>query len=248
MFQQNITNHKKVNSVLEGIIHFIEEQFDIPLPLVFALTAGLFSLIGVTLAVANRKAAENLSKIAALVGGVLLCLITAFHLLPEAFLFGSSAGIYICLGLLTGWLLDKTGHSKDKNIKKATITPILAIGLHSLLDGLVYVVSLEHSHEGGLFAGSGLILHELPEGLLTFVLCLGFFKSYTRAIIVAIITAAISTPVGACLGLILDHQLGETFLHYAFPISAGLVGWAGVNLLYRAGTEIFLKQKGDAKV
>lgn len=216
---------------MSAIIHELEIIMGIPVALSFALLAMVFSCVGIGLAASNRKLAERFGDYAAFAGGVLLAAIAVTHLLPEAVEFGGIAIGLIIGGAALGGILDKVGHATTSKSKSHLITPIIAIALHSYIDGMVYVASLEHNHGGGTLTSIGLILHELPEGLITLVLCFAVFTRSVLAIVVATIAAGISTPLGTLTGLALDHRLGEAFLELAFPLAAGLVSWAGFNLV-----------------
>ncbi len=216
---------------MENLVHFLENKFGLPIALSFSILAGVICFLGISLAAFNRTSAERFGHIGAVLAGLLLGLIAITHLLPEALSFGVLASLFICLGFLLGLYLDKVGHVDTRPIGHVTLTPIIAIGLHSFIDGMIYVVSFGHSHEGGVFAGIGLVLHELPEGLITFVLCLSLLKRLISAVILATFVAALSTPMGTIIGNILGHHWGEAFLAYAYPVSAGLVSWASISLL-----------------
>ncbi|ACT59225.1 ZIP family metal transporter [Hirschia baltica] len=219
-------------------MHILENKFDIPIALSFSILAGIICFLGIMLAAFNRTIAERFSHIGAILAGFLLGLIAITHLLPESLSFGILASLFICLGFLLGLYLDKVGHVDTQHIGHVTLTPIIAIALHSFLDGMIYVVSFGHSHEGGIFAGIGLVLHELPEGLITFILCFSLLKRLIPALTLAIFAAALSTPMGTIIGNILGHHWGEAFLAYAYPISAGLVSWASISLLKEHAVKI----------
>ncbi|MFC7290368.1 ZIP family metal transporter [Hirschia litorea] len=216
---------------MTAFIHLLEDAIGIPIAFGFALLAMFFSCLGIGLAASNRKLAEKFGDYAAFAGGILLSIIAITHLLPEALSANIVSIILVLIGCSVGAILDKVGHANVGKVNAHLITPIVAIGLHSFLDGMVYVASLDHDHGGGTLTAIGLILHEIPEGLITLVLCFAVFSRSALAIIVAVLAAGISTPLGAVIGLTLDHKLGETFLTYAFPVAAGLVSWAGFNLI-----------------
>ena len=52
------------------------------------------------------------------------------------------------------------------------IVALLGIGLHSFIDGLVYSVTYSVSVFTGVLATTGMVLHEFPEGIITYLLLL----------------------------------------------------------------------------
>ena len=216
---------------MDALVHSIEHSFNLPIALVLAALAGVFSLVGIVLALLNTSLAKRYGHIAALLAGILLGAIAITHLIPESLHMGGvGAGLFI-LGLMIGWFLDKIGRHKQNQSAIITLTPLFAIGIHSFLDGMTFVASTGHSHEAGIFTGFGLIIHEIPEGIITYILCLLFVGSSYLAVLFAVFIASLTTPIGAILAHSLDNLIGADFLMVGFPISAGLVSWASIKLL-----------------
>ena len=69
---------------------------------------------------------------------------------------------------------------KLKNIKNNCATEIvdvvplsmIGIGFHSFIDVLVYSITFTVSFFTGMLAASGMVLHEFPEGIITYLLLL----------------------------------------------------------------------------
>jgi len=216
---------------MDDLIHTVEHSFHLPASIVLAILAGIFSFMGIVLAVLNTGLAKRYGHFAAIVAGLLLSIIAIIHLIPESLHFGGIGGGLLILGLMTGWFLDKVGSATQNQSANVTLTPLIAIGLHSFLDGMTYVASIGHSHEAGLFTGFGLILHEIPEGIITYILCMLLIGTSFRATMVAILIASLTTPLGAVIAQSLKNLLDDSFIAIAFPITAGLVSWAGIRLL-----------------
>jgi zinc transporter ZupT len=55
---------------------------------------------------------------------------------------------------------------------------MMGIALHSFIDGIIYSVTFSVSALTGALAAIGMVLHEFPEGIFTYVLLLqgGFHK------------------------------------------------------------------------
>ncbi len=52
------------------------------------------------------------------------------------------------------------------------LVPLIGIGFHSLLDGVVYSISFSVSPLTGTLVAVGMVLHEFPEGIVTYTLLL----------------------------------------------------------------------------
>ncbi len=220
--------------------HFLEQVSEVsglPLPMVFALTAALMSGVGVGLVLVRRDLAIKLSDFTTFLGGLILCGLAVFHLLPEAIETGRwlvlTGGVLFGLGLhfIAHQINQKPNQDVSTHYASAGIA-LLAIGLHSFLDGMVYAVTLDHDHVGGAFTGLGLILHETPEGILALMISLLIFKRSELALLVTLVLATFSTPVGTLTSLWVSETIGVSFYENAFPFSAGLIAAAGANLVY----------------
>lgn len=218
---------------MSNIVESLEAALGVPSSLAFALAAAAMSFAGVCLAVFNRKLATRLGDMTAILGGVILLSVSVLHLMPEALAMNPSSYLLAPAGMLLGWLLGRLAHIAPRaNAEMALLlVPVLAIAIHSTLDGFVYVASLGHDHGGGAVTGVGLILHETPEGLLTYLLCAQAFQRRLSALVVALAAATMTTPLGAVIGLWLDHELGEVFVVSMYPVMAGLVLYAGGSLV-----------------
>jgi len=52
------------------------------------------------------------------------------------------------------------------------VTAAEGIGIHSLVDGVVYTVTFNISLLTGVLAGTGLVVHEFAEGVITYLVLL----------------------------------------------------------------------------
>lgn len=48
------------------------------------------------------------------------------------------------------------------------ITAVQGIGIHSLLDGIIYSVTFQFSTMVGVLSGIGMVVHEFAEGVVTY--------------------------------------------------------------------------------
>ena len=221
-----------MNHILETIAH----QLGLPVALVLAFSAVAFSTCGVLLAASNRALALKIADVTGLIAGLILTTVAFLHLVPEAMNEGIYSYIGIATGVLIAWGLSKSSErSTAKPLQAVLFTSLLAIGIHSFLDGAVYVVAVDHHHhhhhDHGAATGLGLILHEGPEGVLVFALCAQLFQRLINIVGLSLVVSGLSTPLGTVTTMALGDTLGAAFLQNAFPVAAGLVLFAGLNLV-----------------
>jgi zinc and cadmium transporter len=87
-------------------------------------------------------------------------------------------------------------HDDERADYAVGIIPMIGIGLHSFIDGVIYSVAFNVSIFTGVLAAIGMVLHEFPEGIVTFALLERGGFSRRRSALYAFLAAAISTPLG----------------------------------------------------
>jgi zinc and cadmium transporter len=196
-------------------------------------TAGIY-LIARREPWANRNAVYFMSFAA----GVLIS-VSFVHILPTSFEMSGAAPVFVLLGFLGLHLFNRLLHvfvCQHRQQPELTIgiTPMLGIGFHSFLDGLIYSVTFNVSIFTGAVAAIGMVLHELPEGIVTFVLLeLGGFKKRSAALW-AFLAAGLSTPVGALVAYPFLQSIRPPALGALLALSGGALIYVGATHLLPA--------------
>ena len=197
-------------------------------PLFFGLIAAFITSIGL-IAVAQRGiwSERNASLFALAAGGMLLTL-TLVHITPEAIERTSLAPVLILGGFLGGLLLNKTvgavfGGEELTPSRVTAATPVIAIAIHSFLDGIIYAVTFSHSFESGAFVALSLILHEFPEGVIAFTILRRSGFTSRQSFLFAFLAAAATTPAGVIASGPFIFLMSAEMVGNLFAISAGLL-------------------------
>ena len=144
----------------------------------------------------NRNAVYFMSFAA----GVLVT-VSFIHMIPKAldmnvnaplYLLAGYVGLYLFNRFLTAFVCDESSCA-DLTIG---LIPLIGIGLHSFIDGVIYSVTFNVGIFTGLVAAIGTVLHEFPEGIVTYLLLKRADFSDRRAALYAFLAAALSTPLG----------------------------------------------------
>ena len=114
------------------------------------------------------------------------------------------------------------------------IVPMVGIGLHSLIDGVIYSVTFNVSIFTGALAAFGMILHEFPEGIVTFVLLERGGFDTRRAAWYAFWAAAASTPLGTLISYPFVYRIQRSTLGLLLAVSAGALIYVGATHLLPA--------------
>lgn len=198
-------------------------------PVLFGLMAAFVTSLGL-LAVAFRS--EWSTRYAGLFGlgaaGMLLIMVF-LHILPEAFATSSAAPLWLAAGFFGGLIIHFSVRALfpekllEQGLPRDAITPVLAIAVHSFIDGIVYAMTFAASFSSGVYAALGLILHEFPEGVIAFAILRSHGASTRAAFLWAFLAAAATTPLGAAISVPLMQTLGPDTLGIMLSVSAGLI-------------------------
>jgi zinc and cadmium transporter len=167
--------------------------------------------------------------------GVLLAA-SFLHIVPKAFAMNVQAPVYLLAGYLSLHLFNRflTAYvcEKDPDAHFAIgLVPMLGIGLHSFIDGFIYSITYTVSVFTGVLATTGMVLHEFPEGIITYLLLLRSGFSERTALGLAFLAAAISTPLGMLVSYPFISRIDRPMLGALLSLSAGALIYVGATHL-----------------
>ncbi|WP_321488173.1 ZIP family metal transporter [uncultured Hyphomonas sp.] len=196
-------------------------------PLLFGLTAAFITTLGlITVSLRGDWSARHSGLFALAAGGMLVSL-TLLHIAPEAFELSTRTPIFLMIGFFGGLILHfgigaAFPESSDRG-QAAAITPLAAVAIHSLLDGMIYSVTFAASFSSGVYAAASLMLHEFPEGVIAFAILRRHSFSNRSAFFWAFLAAAVTTPLGVLVATPFMHGLTTEVIGSLFAVSAGLL-------------------------
>jgi zinc and cadmium transporter len=186
----------------------------------------------------ERWGMDNVAYFMSFAAGVLIS-VSFIHIIPKAFVMNASAPLFLLAGFLALHLFNRflqayvcqQYESKDLTLG---LIPMLGVGLHSLLDGVIYSVTFNVSIFTGALAAIGMVLHEFPEGIVTFLLLErgGFNKK--KSALFAFLAAAVSTPVGTLVSYPFIESIEDPALGILLAFSAGALVYVGASHLLPA--------------
>jgi zinc and cadmium transporter len=170
--------------------------------------------------------------------GVLIS-VSFIHIIPKSIEMNPSAPLFLLLGFLTLYLTNRflnafICHKYECADYSLGIIPMLGVGLHSFLDGVIYSVTFNVSIFTGVLAAIGMVLHEFPEGIVTFLLLKrGGFKR-KKSTWYAFLAAAVSTPLGTLVSFPFIEKIEDSTLGLLLAFSAGALVYVGASHLLPA--------------
>ena len=208
------------------------EPSTFPWVAVFALGALAVNSVGIYAIYRHKDWAErNKEYFMCFAAGVLIAspLITAF---PEAIGKNSNAGLAALAGFLFMFFSNRLIQHKTQQDELAFgITAIEGIGIHSLIDGIIYTVTFSVSTVTGIMAGLGLVIHEFAEGVVAFSVLIKAGVSDKRALLYAFLVAALTTPLGAFVAYPFVSRLTPPVLGLALGFVVGVLIYVSASHL-----------------
>ncbi|MCK5374695.1 MAG: ZIP family metal transporter [Alphaproteobacteria bacterium] len=217
-------------------------------PFAASLIAATVTTIGLLVIQRYKNWAEkNTVYFISFAAGVLIS-VSLIHIIPKSFSMNEHAPILLLTGFFSFHLLNRfihgyvchkaTGENTNKDNHGFGFIPMIGIGLHSFIDGIVYSIAFSVSFFTGILAVIGLILHEFPEGVVTYVLLRKGGMESRKSFIIAFFTAALTTPLGVLISYPFIAHADKTTLGLLLAFSAGNLLYVGaVHLLPKIETE-----------
>ncbi len=181
---------------------------------------------------------KNIVYFICFAAGVLIS-VSFLHIIPKSIGMHEQAPVYILIGFMGMQLINRfltmyVCHSYDCKTLTIGVIPMIGIGLHSFIDGVIYSVTFNVSVFTGVVTAIGMVMHEFPEGIVTFLLLDKSGISRKKAAIWAFLAAAISTPLGTLVSYPLISRIDESTLGILLAVSSGALVYVGATHLLPA--------------
>lgn len=167
--------------------------------------------------------------------GVLIS-VSFLHIIPKSLGMNPNAPAYLLAGFVSLHLFNRfiTAFVCERGTEAQYgigLIPMFGISLHSFIDGFIYSITFTVSIFTGALAATGMVLHEFPEGIITYLLLLrGGFREKT-ALILAFLAASLSTPLGMLVSYPFISQIDKPLLGALLAMSAGALVYVGATHL-----------------
>jgi zinc transporter ZupT len=166
------------------------------------------------------------------------------HIIPKSLSMSPQAPAWLLIGFfgmhlfnrfLTAFVCEKDPDRKEYAIG---VVPMIGIGFHSFIDGFIYSIAFTVSILTGFVATMGMVLHEFPEGIITYLLLVRGGFSERKSMFLAFLAAAATTPLGMLVSYPIIREIESETLGALLSLSAGALVYVGAtHLLPRAEQE-----------
>ena len=167
--------------------------------------------------------------------GVLIS-VSFMHIIPKSFQMHDRSPMFLLAGFLMLYLFNRflslyICHEYRCETATIGIIALAGIGLHSFLDGVIYSVTFNVDVYTGALAAIGMVLHEFPGGIVTFLLLERGGFSKRKSALYAFVAAAISTPLGTLVSYPFIDRIARPTLGLLLAVSAGALVYVGASHL-----------------
>lgn len=201
----------------------------------FLLTtlAGLSTLLGTIPIFFKTKTNRIIISALSFAAGVMIT-VSIIDLIPEGInylhttfkLFPAMLilSIFIVTGIITSMTIDKyINHKREGELYKIGIISMIAIILHNIPEGIATYLSSEFNFKLGLSLTIAIALHNIPEGISISVPIYYSKKGREKAILYTLLSA-LSEPIGALLAYIfLSKIINNNIMGILMGLIAGIM-------------------------
>lgn len=212
--------------------------------LITSTLAAIVTTIGIyTIRKFSGWGQRNTTYFMCFAAGVLISA-SFLHIIPKSLAMNPDGSIYLLVGFFGLHLFNRflTAFVCQKNPEKEKygigIVPMIGIGFHSFIDGFIYSIAFTVSIFTGFLATAGMVLHEFPEGIITYLLLIRGGFDERKAMTFAFLAAALTTPLGMLVSYPAISEIDKPMLGAMLSLSAGALIYVGAtHLLPKAEQE-----------
>jgi len=204
-----------------------------------SMLACLVTTIGIFVINRYEKwGSKNIVYFMSFAAGVLVS-VSFLHIVPKSIEMHKQAPFFLLAGFVGMHLINRfvnmyVCHEHECTDLVIGVIPMIGIGLHSFIDGVIYSVTFNVSVFTGAVTAIGMVLHEFPEGIVTFLLLEKAGIPRKKSILWAFLAAALSTPLGTLVSFPFISSIEQSTLGILLAISAGALVYVGATHLLPA--------------
>lgn len=198
---------------------------------IITFLAGITTIIGMIPTYFDSKYKDTIIKYSLLFSCIVMFIISIFSLIPEAINYiGFSfiniilLFIFINIGIIISSYIDKRLEGMSSNsLYKLGITSVIALVLHNIPEGIITFLTSSNNIEIGISIAIAIALHNIPEGISIAIPIYYSTKSHKKAFIYTFI-AGFSELIGGVISYIfLSNYINNFILFIILSITSGIM-------------------------
>jgi len=209
---------------------------NITIAFILTFIAGLSTMLGSILIFLKDKRGVVLKYSLSFAAGVMIC-VSTIDLIPESIelLFNRNKNqtfilifIFMATGIIISYIIDKCipenqTQNKNNNLLKVGVFSMIAIILHNIPEGIATFLSSATNIKLGIALTIAIALHNIPEGISISIPIFKATKSRKKALLYTFVSG-MSEPFGAILAyLLLAPIINDTIMGILLALIAGIM-------------------------
>jgi ZIP family zinc transporter len=198
---------------------------------IITFLAGITTTIGIIPTYINSKYKYYIIKLSLLFSSIVMFIISIFSLIPEAINYiGFSfiniilLFIFINIGIIISSYIDKRLESTPSNsLYKLGITSVIALVLHNIPEGIITFLMSSNDIKIGISIAIAIALHNIPEGISIAIPIYYSTNSHKKAFIYTFISGFSELIGGIISCLFLSDYINNFILFIILSITAGIM-------------------------
>ena len=220
---------------------------------IISLIAGLSTVLGSLFTWIKPKNINSFIGICLSFSGSMMIFISLFELIPEGFFYLNNNSTILAILSLIGMILLGTSINtliskkiskrvgNKQNLYKVGLLSMIVLMIHNLPEGILTFLSSTIDIELGLKLGLTIMLHNIPEGIAIAVPI--YYSTYSRKNGVGLtLLSGLSEPLGAILAyLFLYRFINNTIISLILLFVAGIMISISINEIFEESKKYSLK-------
>lgn len=195
--------------------------------------AGFSTLLGIFAICFSDKRREKLISCSLIFSAGIMIFLSIFDLIPESINYMMNfyslipsliiGAIFIFFGIIFTHFIDNLLVTDGSNLYKVGLISMIALIIHNIPEGIITFLTTTKDIKLGLPLAFSIALHNIPEGISIFVPIYYGSKNKKKAFLYTFI-AGFSEVLGAFIAwLFLSHLVNDYFFSFIFAITAGIM-------------------------
>ena len=215
------------------------------IPFIVSFIAGLSTLIGCFFIYIKPKNINCFIGISLSFSAMIMILISLFELIPEGFFyFENKYGIFnsiiiliimLFVGYIINILINKSINKssiESSNLYRVGVLSMIALIIHNLPEGIITFLTSSVNIELGLKLGIAIMMHNIPEGIAIAVPLYYSLGSRKKSFI-SVFLSGLSEPFGALIAyLFLYKFISDTMISFILLFVAGIMISISINDIF----------------
>lgn len=206
---------------------------NILIPLLITFISGISTIIGIIPTYLNSKYKNNIINFSLSFASGIMISISIFSLVPETLNYLGSNNlfniilllIFINIGLIISTYIDKriSKNINNNSLYKLGLVSIIALILHNIPEGITTFLTTSNNFKIGLTLSLAIALHNIPEGISIAVPIYYSTNSHKKAFLYTFISG-FSELIGGIISFIfLSRFINDFILSIILGITAGIM-------------------------